>query len=190
MSENVRKLSDRKVGLRTFSFGMRSFLLFIAVVALIVLLVWELNQRFGAIAAAVSVFVALSVFAHVAGAAIGSRLRGSEYVTADLGDDQSLDTALVQPIRAQASDFAPATQLSQQEPLNRKPIVWAVGAGASFGALLAAFILTLVLWDDLAIANVLFGAGSAAVLGGLMGFWLSSFYQVARNALADAQKQK
>ena len=144
--------------------------------------------------AAASILCALSIFAHIAGAAIGSRLRASKDVSPAQhdGDDgeAEVDSGLLQPMEAQASDFAPTTQLSQQQPLNRKPILYAVGIGASLSAVVASVVLTLVMWDDLAIVNVLFGACSDAVIGGLVGFWLSSFFQVARNAIAEAQEDK
>ena len=44
------------------------------------------------------------------------------------------------------------------------------------------------MWDDLAIVNVLFGAFSASVIGGLFGFWVGSLFQVVRSAVAEAQE--
>ena len=52
----------------------------------------------------------------------------------------------------------------------------------------ASAVLTWFMWNDLAIVNVLFGAVSAAVIGGLFGFLISSLYQVVRAALDEAQK--
>lgn len=157
------------------------------------LLVRELYLWFGGPGAAVAIFAGLSIFAHVAGAALGTKLRASEEVIPLPQADENkieIEPRLLQPLEAKASDFAPATQLSHQRRLNRKPIYYAVGFGASFGAILASGILTLVMWDNLAIVNVLFGASSAAVIGGLFGFWLSSFFQVVRSALAEASEDE
>ena len=153
----------------------------------------ELYLRFGPTAAFVAALAFLSVFAHVAGAAIGSRFRKLDTTSPSKPAEEDDDSAApkpkhLQPLEATENDFAPATELSRQQPLNRRPIFWSVGIGASVSAVLASIILTLVMWENLAIVNVLFGAFSAAVIGGLLGFWLSSFFQVVRSALSDAQK--
>ena len=146
----------------------------------------ELFERFGLLAALVAVLAGLSIFAHVAGAFVGSRYRkiGIETPNPEISEDE----AQPRPMAAKQSDFAPVTELSQQQPLSKTPIYWAIGIGASVCAILASIILTWFMWNNLAIANVLFGSISAAVIGGLLGFWISSFFQVVRSALADAQK--
>ena len=198
MGRNLRQLSDRKQAIfPAFQFSIRSIFLITALVALAILFLREVNLRFGPIATAVSVLTFLSIFGHVAGAALGSRLRSSrdlpdrDLERDDVPDDEALvpEQRLVQPLEAQSSDFAPATQLSHQKPLNNKPIYWAVGSGAVFGSLVASIVLTWFMWDDLAIVNVLFGAVSAAVIGGLFGYLLGSLYQVVRDALAEAQEK-
>lgn len=190
MNRNFQKLRDRRnLSTRPVSqFSLRTLLLVTTAVALGILFLQELAERFGIVAAFVAILAALSIFAHVAGAAIGSRFRTlrSESAASDIDDEV---TEHHQPLKAVATDFAPRTELSRQQPLTRKPIYWSVGIGACGCATVAAFILTLVMWQDLAIVNVLFGAFSAAVLGGLLGFWIGSFFQVVRSALADAQKE-
>ena len=65
MARYHRELRDRKAGLGAFSFSIRSFQLFVVAVAMMVLLVRELNDRFGPMVAAASILGALSIFAHI-----------------------------------------------------------------------------------------------------------------------------
>ena len=190
MTRKVRELNDRKTGLKpAFQFSISTLLILIAVVAISILVLRDLNSRFGPAVTAVVVLAILSIFAHVAGAVIGGKLRSSEEVRRDQdGEDDEVESRLLQPTEAQQSDFAPTTQLSKQKPLNRQPLYYAVGFGAFFSSVIASIVLVWFMWDNLAIANVLFGALSAAVIGGLFGFWVGILYQVARNALREAQE--
>lgn len=188
MRRNLRELRDRKkVITPTFQFSIRAVLWVTALTAFAILVVLEIHHRFGPIAVAVTVLAFLSIFAHVAGAALGSRLRASSDDPQLPGDADSVEPHLVQPLKAQKSDFEPATQLRYQKPLKRTPIYYSVGTGAAFGAVVASCILTWYMWDDLAIVNVLFGAVCAALIGGLFGFLFGSLYQVVRNALEEAK---
>jgi hypothetical protein len=196
MARKVRELRDRKTALSApnIQFSVQSVFLFTAAVAVMTLFVRELHLWFGAAVAAVAVLTGLSIFAHVAGVALGTRLRASEDQPLPSADENEvqieIEPGLIQPLETKASDFAPATQLSHQKRLKRKPVYYAVGFGASLAAIMASVILTMVMCDNLAIANILFGAFSAAVIGGLFGFWLSSFFQVVRSALAEASEDE
>lgn len=185
MARKLRELNDRKTSVRSkgLTLSVWSLQIMTIVIVLMILFVREVYLWFGAAAAAVAILSGLSIFAHVAGAALGTRLRAGK----DLPDSDDATPKLIQPVEALDSDFAPQTRLSHQTPLDRKPIYVAVGMGAAFAALAASVILTLVMWDDLAIVNVLFGAFSAAVIGGLFGFWLSSLFQVLHGAVVEAQ---
>lgn len=194
MARKLIPLSDRRdvVTNSNGQISIRGLLWLTLLAAMGTLFMRELYVRFGPTAAFVAALAFLSIAAHVAGAAMGSRFRKKDAVaTIEPSEDENgepLPPKHMQPLEAKEADFAPATELSRQQPLNRRPIVWAIGIGASASATLASIILTLVMWDNLAIVNVLFGAFSAAVIGGLLGFWLSSFFQVVRSALSDAQK--
>lgn len=187
MNRNLRKLQDQRNLPAGVRFSLRTLLIAVFCCALVLVVLRELTDRFGLVAAFVAVLAMLSVFAHLAGAALGSRYRHAKRHE-PVSDSETARTIHEQPMSASDSDFAPATELSRQQPLIRKPIYWAVGIGASVCAILASVILTLFMWDDLAIVNVVFGAVSAAVIGGLLGFWISSFLQVVRSALAEAEK--
>jgi len=192
MNRKLQPLSDRRevVTKSNGQVSIRSLLWLTLVAAFGTLFMRELYVRFGPTAAFVAMLASLSIAAHVAGAAIGSRFRKRDTVRLSEQDEEDVTAAPkhVQPLVAAERDFAPQTELSRQQPLNRRPVLWGIGIGASVGAILASIILTLVMWDSIAIVNVLFGAFSAAVIGGLFGFWLSSFFQVVRSALSDAQK--
>ena len=191
MARQLRELRDRKAGLSrpAFQFSINSILVVTAVIATSILAIQEIHSRFGPAAAAVVILAILSVFAHIAGAAIGDRLRASEELPdATEMDTEEIESRLKQPVHAQVTDFAPATQLSRQKALERRPLYYAVGTGATTCAILASIVLVWFMWDDLAIVNVLFGACSAAVIGGLLGFCACSFYQVVRSALSEAEK--
>lgn len=192
MPREVRQLNDRKQVLSgpSFQFSIKTLFFITLLAAGAILLLRELYLWYGPVAVAVAALTLLSIFAHVAGAALGNRLRAGESVPGSPeSDDEEVQPGLIQPIDVRDSDFAPTTELSREKPLSRKPIYYACGIGAFLGASVASVILTLVMWDDLAIVNVLFGACSAAVIGGLFGLLLSSFFQVARDALNEAQKE-
>ncbi len=191
MARDVKELRDRKsVITPSFQFSLRSIFWLTLIVAAGTLFLREIQFRFGPVATAVTVLTLLSIFAHVAGAALGSRLRSSpDMAPQDDEDEEEPSKHLLQPTRARQTDFAPTTQLSEQKPLERKPIYIAIGSGAFIAATVASIILTWFMWDNLAIANVLFGAVSAAVIGGIFGYLISSLYQVVRDALAEAQEK-
>lgn len=184
MARQFRELSDRRPGLPPPQFSVLSLLLLTTSVAGIIVL----GLRVGPIAALVCVLALLSLVAHVAGAALGEQLRGrrGEY-TAD--PDNGEGVRIRQPTQAQPSDFAQTTQLSRKKALHRRPIAWSIGLGAGLASILGAAILSFVMWDDLSIPNVMFGSFSSAVIGGMIGFWIGSLYQVARSALAEAQEK-
>lgn len=192
MARKLKELSDRKAGLGrpTFQFSISSILILMLVVAVAIQAVREIHFRLGPAVAAVFVLTVVSIFLHVAGAILGGRLRSSEEVVdeEDSEDEDEITSRMVQPLQAEQGDFAPATQLSKQAPLKRQPVYYAIGFGAAFFAIVASIVLVWFMWDHLAIINVLFGAVSAAVIGGLFGFLASSFYQVVRSALDEAKK--
>lgn len=194
MARRIRELRDRKSAL-SLQFSLRALLLMMFGVAVSVLIVREVHAWFGAAYAAVMILTVLSIFAHVAGAALGGRLRASKDVElrfktgeASDVDGEEIESRLLQPMEAQQADFARQTQLSEQRPLNLEPIYYFVGVGAVFCAIAASVVLIWYMWDSLAIVNVLFGAASAAMIGGLFGFLAGSLYQVVRSALSEAQK--
>ena len=160
MARKLRELRDRKSTL-SLQFSLRTLMLLMVGVAVTVLVVREIHHWFGPAYAAVVILTILSIFAHVAGAALGGQLRSSKDVpqpeaVEEDGDEEELESRLIQPMEAQKSDFAPQTQLSEQRPLKLEPIYYFVGAGAVFCAIAASIVLTWYMWETLAIVNVLF----------------------------------
>lgn len=190
MSREFRDLSDRRPGLPPPQFSLLALMVSTTTVAGLLVL-WI---RSGPAAALAAIIAGLSILAHMASTAIGGRLRANGQRTASESDNRGeraeLKNSIRQPIRARRSDFARRTQLSRKTALERKPIVIAVSSGASVFAVLGATLLSILMRNDFSIVNVLFGACSSAVLGGLFGFWLSSFFQVVRGAVAEAHEDR
>ena len=184
MQREFRELSDRRSGLRPPQFTLRTALLLTASVAALIVV----GMRLGAIPAFAGVIALLTILAHMVSTAIGSQLSRNRDLSLDDGDVPS-EPRIRQPAAAHPSDFAPATQLSRKKALDRRPIFLAVGLGAGSSALLSCVALSFLMWPNVSMINVLFGAASAAVIGGMIGFWLGSLFQVARSALSEAQKE-
>ncbi len=189
MPRTLREISDRRAGLNPPQFTLRMLL---AVTALVGILI-TVAQGMDPVSTVVVVIALLSIIAHVASTVIGGQLRSNGARPTD-GNSPENDEELaihesrwVQPMHAEASDFAPATHLSHCQPLNRKPIVMSIGVGAGIGSLAGGTFVCVAAWHTTWV-NVLFGAISAAVLGGLFGFWTSSLFQVVYGAWTQAQK--
>lgn len=161
----------------------------IAIVGIVV----TLAEWLGTIGTVVAVIGLLSILAHLASTAIGGQLRtnGTQPSPRNASNEDSPATnepRWVQPMRTDASDFAPATQLSHRKPLDKVPIVMSCVIGATTAALIGGTMVAMLTWQTTTVMNVLFGATSSAVLGGLFSFWASSFFQVARGAWSQAHK--
>ena len=125
----------------------------------------------------------LSIFAHVAGNAIGTKLRdqGNRPSPRDEGDTTS--TGPARPLAE--SDFAPATRLSRGDSLGRS-IVVVVCVGAAIGAGVGAYLLFITLGDKATFANMSLGITAFAIIGGFAGFAASTFVKVLIAANIDA----
>ena len=162
-------------GLSPPQFGMRQLFLFMLVVALLLVAVKSLDP----LLSFTLVLLALSIFAHVAGNAIGTKLR-----------DQRKEIAPPKGTtrKAEARDFAPATQLSE-----RKPLGWVMKIlttlGAVVGGTAGGWFLANQAGDKATIANVTLAVLSCGVLGGFFGFWMSSFLQIALTAVWQAHRE-
>ena len=128
----------------------------------------------------------LAIVAHVAGNAIGSRLRDSgTRLTAVQRPEHGSHSA--RENGPEERDFAPTTQLRDRVSLGRTMIV-VTSAGAVFGACAGGSLLAWVNWDQLTTASLMLGAGAFAVIGGFAGFLCSSFCAVFGGALIQAQR--
>jgi hypothetical protein len=116
-----------------------------------------------------------SVGMHVAGNAIGTRLR--EATDRDLNDRRDLPHA-----RATIPATTP-THLERSSQLGRLiPVSAAIGAACGG----AAGSLALLLFAACSPAGALLGGASSAVIGGLLGFLGASFVEIVRTSLREA----
>jgi hypothetical protein len=143
---------------------------------------FALINYLGSHATAVIVLFGLVVFAHVAGNAIGTRLRASGSRLANRAQTTNLQ-------RSEAPTFAPATRLRQRKSLGRTIIV-VTTAGIVVGALVGGLGFSLLANQPVTIASVAMGATASAVLGGIWTFMAASFVQVAIGAAWQASRER
>jgi len=140
-------------------------------------------EYLGGHATVLLVLLVLAVFAHVAGNALGTRLRAS--------GDQPLPghgAGSRPPRRARAEDFAPTTRLSERRQLG-KPTLIATLAGVVLGGTLGGYGLTLLM-QRATLPTVMLAVGAAAVLGGIWAFLTASFVQVSLGAAWQATREE
>jgi hypothetical protein len=142
-----------------------------------------LRQWLDPIVLAAILFLALSVFGHVAGNAIGTRLReiGSQ---PNQAVDRPFSPERTQP---QPQDFAPATQLGQRRSLGWTIII-ATSVGITSGAIGGGFWTFLTSRGAPEILTIAVGMAAFAVLGGLAAFATVGFAQVLFGAIWQAMK--
>jgi hypothetical protein len=157
-------------------FGLRSLLLAVTACAVLA----ALGRWVSPIALAALVFLVLTIIAHVAGNAIGTRLR-------ELGSqpDDAEPPADSKRRRARAGDFAPATRLGERRGLGW-PILIAALAGAIAGGISGALWTWLASRGPVGPLNIAVGAVAFAVLGGIASFAAFGFIQVGIGAIRQA----
>jgi len=117
--------------------------------------------------------VAASVAAHVAGNALGTRLREAA--------DQRLERPPGRP--AAIIPTAEPTPLERRTSLGRLVPV-SVGIGSVCGGLAGSYALFVA--AGASVAGAVLGGISSAVIGGLGGFLLASFMEIIRTSLREA----
>ena len=120
--------------------------------------------------------VAASIAAHVAGNALGTRLRDAT--------DRDLDPGRTRFSRG-TPPLPPAqpTHLEIRSPLGRLVPVSA-GIGAGCGGLAGSVALATL--TEASAAGAILGGVSSAVIGGLFGFLLASFVEIVRTSVREA----
>jgi hypothetical protein len=152
-------------------FHLRTLLLVVALFSA----VFAAANAIGAVWMAALGLVAALILAHVAGNAIGTRLR--DEATQRTHEEQPLGEAAAR-IRAAPLPVAETTRLHERRPLGLSLLVM-TGAGAVSGALLGRLTMAYGQWGVLSTADWVLGLTSCAVLGGLAGAAASSFFQMA-----------
>ena len=123
----------------------------------------------------------LAVVAHIAGNSLGTRLRsfGSEPVE----EDRPLRKSnRVTDLRRAA---APASNLSMRGRVSRTMLVFTI-AGAAIAGSTGSAVLIWWSWSQLNVATAIVAIVSPTVLGGIIGFAVSSFTQTASGAWREA----
>ena len=119
--------------------------------------------------------VVASIAMHVAGNAIGTRLRDSAAKDRDLHELTPLSTVIPPP-------SAP-TRLERHERLGfLVPI--SASIGATIGGVTGSLMLIFVAGSST--AGAILGGISSAIIGGLFGFLVASFIEILRTSLRDA----
>ena len=168
--------------LRPPQFGLRTLLLAVAACAVLA----SLYQWMSPMALAAVVLLVLAIIAHVAGNAIGTRLR-------EIGSDRPFDDDASGRLRAKpkAEDFAPATRLGQRHGLGW-PLLLATAIGTISGAVGGGVWTILASRGPVGPLNIAVGVVAFAVLGGIAAFAAYGFVQVGltavRQALAESKR--
>jgi hypothetical protein len=168
--ENLKSLRPPQFGLRTLLAAITAIAALLAIVRL---------QWLSPIGVGLLVFLAVSVFLHVAGNILGTRLR-------ELGDRP--DTIPDPPTFARSlrpQDFAPATRLGQRQSLGWTIII-ASSIGVTSGAIGGGLWTFLAGRGQVGPLNIAVGVIAFAVLGGIAAFATVGFVQVLLGAIWQA----
>jgi hypothetical protein len=119
--------------------------------------------------------VAASIAAHVAGNALGTKLR--EATDRDLSKTGLRQSAVMLPLQR------PPANLERRASLGSLVVVSAVIGGACGGIAGSAMLYWLA---SSSLAGALLGGVSSAVIGGLIGFLGASFVEIVRTSIREA----
>jgi lipid-binding SYLF domain-containing protein len=154
-------------GLHAPQFGMTTLLAGMAGLS-VVFAVWAAG---GPVAAFVVILFILAVIAHVAGNAVGTKLKEN-------GSRRPRnDDAQTKTIELSSEHYAPTTKLSEKSSLGVTIIILTV-AGFVIGAVGGGGLLTYLNWEKIIWPSIALAAIASGVLGGLAGFMMSSFVHV------------
>ncbi len=169
-------LKKRK-SLRPPQFRLRTLLMLVAAFGILL----ALRQWISPMAIAAIAFLAVSIFFHVAGNAIGTRLRQ----IGDLPDVSTADGNSPARRPPQPRDFAPVTPLSRRSNLGWMIIV-ASSIGATTGAVGGGLWTFAAGNGHIGALNIVVGVVAFAVLGGIAAFATFGFIQVLGGAIWQA----
>lgn len=175
----MKPASEMPPALRPPQFSLRTLLLLVTAFAILFALVNVLPPM----VIAGLVFLLLSIFAHVAGNAIGTRLReiGSRPGERRLGGtEEALAVGENRTPRC-----APRTELSRRKSLGW-PILVVTSTGALAGAIGGAIWTAWLTGNHITALAVSIGGIACGVLGGFAAFLAFSFAQVGLGALRQA----
>ena len=157
-----------------FQFKLRTLLLAVTAIGAVLAFV----QAVGALGAIVVGFVLSLVLLHVAGNAIGTRLRDDATRQIETQPDE-------QPAHGAAVERA---TLNAGRLGERTPLGWLIAALTLLGAGVGAYVGWLVFSHQPTTAGIIVGAGSSTILGGFFGFLSSSFAKTILSAWWEARR--
>lgn len=159
-------------------FSLRALLSAVAAVSLL----FAVMHAVGMIWATALAVLLLLVACHVAGNAIGTRLRD--------GATQASDNDPERPLAAPASRPAESSQgrLSQKHPICWMSLL-SGGLGAVFGGLAGGGLVAALYWDRITIAAVTVSGLASAVLGALAGFLAACFLRHTLGTWSDMWRE-
>jgi len=162
-------------------FALRTLML--GVGALCVLL--ALMKALGPTASMALLLAMFAVLAHVAGNALGTRLRdlGGHTSRHDKTDINRLAARSHAPIHVGAG---PSCRLRHRAALGWAMVVVTV-MGAIAGAVAGGVALTWLNWEQATLGNIALGTSACSLLGGFSGFLAGSFCEVALGALRETR---
>lgn len=154
-------------GLPPPQFGMRTLLTVVAGLC-VVFAVWAAG---GPVLAFVVILLLLAVIAHVAGNAIGTKLKeNGNRRRAEQNEQPNI-------IELSGDHYAPQTKLGEKSSLGLT-IILSTALGFLAGAVGGGGLLTYLNWEKIIWPSIALAAVACGVLGGLAGFMMSSFIHV------------
>ena len=164
---------DESAPLEPPRFTTRTLLLGVAVLGMLI----AATQAYGGLVPLLLVLLALAVVAHVAGNAIGTRLRDHH---------RTATTPSTAPRQLEKEDYAPKTNLALRDSLGW-PLIISTAAGAAAGGLAGALLFSQLDADKATWQDTLLGAAAFAALGGMALFTAAGFAQTMYRAWRQAR---
>lgn len=173
---------DVRVALRPPQFRLSTLMWGMALLSVF----FAVSSSFGGTVSLFVLVVGLAILAHVAGNALGMRLRAS-------GSGPPLTGSAAEKVTHEAryavsaTDFAPVTQLRE-----RRALGWPNLVVTAFGGILAAVLggygLMQFYGDRISAVNLVLGMTGCLVLGAIWSFAAGSLFQVAFTTWRQAQR--
>jgi hypothetical protein len=178
---NHEPASDPNAGIaeQRWQFSLRALFIWVALAGSL----FAVLSRVGPLWSAAIVWFLILVAGHVLGNSWSAKFGRSKI----LADDQ--DGELPMPLTRRPVTFAPATRLREKTALGWiMPTVTVIAA--MLGGTVGGLGLVWLHWGEVAIAGLLVGTISAAILGGFFGFLTSSFVDVMARAFCEAAGER